>query len=185
MEYFKLEQCELQSTRDPPLVELDKISQVEDGRQSPTQHPPSNTMADTTKDDHYTGTLTAAVIVVITTNSIALYNAVELLLLIFVTFKHWGGFYFWSLLIASFGNIPYSLGYLMSYFHLTVVPLGLAFNNVGWWLMVTGQSFVLYSRLHLVESDRRVLRAVVSVSSWSYLLLHRFETSRSLQRANS
>jgi hypothetical protein len=119
-------------------------------------------MANTTKDDRYTGLLTSTVIVVITTNSISLYNAVELLLLIFVTFKQWGGFYFWSLLIASFGIIPYSLGYLMSYFRWTDVPLGLAFNNLGWWLMVTGQSFVLYSRLHLVESDRRVLRAVVS-----------------------
>lgn len=119
-------------------------------------------MASTTKDDHYTGVLTTTVIVVITTNSISLYNAIELLLLIFVTFKKWGGFYFWSLLIASFGNIPYSLGYLISYFHLTVFPVGLAFSNVGWWLMVTGQSFVLYSRLHLVLSERRVLRAVVS-----------------------
>jgi hypothetical protein len=120
-------------------------------------------MVDPTKDDHYTGILTATVIVVITTNSISLYNAIELLLLIFVTFKKWGGFYFWSLLIASFGNIPYSLGYLISYFHLTVFPVGLTFSNVGWWMMVTGQSFVLYSRLHLVLSERRILRAVVSV----------------------
>jgi hypothetical protein len=121
-------------------------------------------MADTTKDDHYNGHyLTATGIVVITTNSISLYNAIELLLLIFVTFKRYEGFYFWSLLVASFGNIPYSLGYIISYFQLTYSSVGLAINNVGWWLMVTGQSFVLYSRLHLVLNDKKILRAVVMI----------------------
>ena len=130
-------------------------------------------MADTTKNDHYNGySLTATAIVVITTNSISLYNALELLLLIFVTFTRWGGLYFWSLLIASFGNIPYSLGYLLSYFELTDSSVGLAINNVGWWLMVTGQSFVLYSRLHLVLSDRKILRAVLCMIVVDGIIFH-------------
>lgn len=129
-------------------------------------------MANTTKDDHYDGHLTSTVIVVITTNSISLYNAAELLLLIFVTFKRYEGFYFWSLLVASFGNIPYSLGYLLSYFQLTYSSVGLAINNVGWWLMVTGQSFVLYSRLHLVLSDTKLLRAVLAMIIVDAIIFH-------------
>ena len=131
-------------------------------------------MPDTTKDDTYTGALTGAVIIVICTNSISLYNAIELLVLIFVTFKRWGGFYFWSLLIASFGSIPYAVGYLFSFFYLTSFPVGLAINNFGWWTMVTGQSFVLYSRLHLVMNDPRILRAVVSplIEECTGMLIH-------------
>jgi hypothetical protein len=130
-------------------------------------------MADPTKDDHYNGHyLTATGIVVITTNSISLYNAIELLLLIFVTFKRYEGFYFWSLLVASFGNIPYSLGYVISYFQLTYSSVGLAINNVGWWLMVTGQSFVLYSRLHLVLSDKKILRAVLVMIIVDGIIFH-------------
>jgi hypothetical protein len=38
-------------------------------------------------------------------------------------------------------------------------------GTIGWWSMVTGQSIVLYSRLHLVVSNQRVLRRVLIMIS--------------------
>lgn len=57
------------------------------------------------------------VVAVIT--GIACFNVIELILLLFVTFSRWSGLYFWSLLIASFAVLPYSVGFLVLYFQLT------------------------------------------------------------------
>ncbi|KAJ5894194.1 hypothetical protein N7495_005885 [Penicillium taxi] len=90
------------------------------------------------------------------------YNAFELVVLVFVTFAQYRGLYFWSLFISSsVGLIPYSLGFLMKYFELTTATwLPVTLITIGWWCMVTGQSIVLYSRLHLVLANQRVLRRV-------------------------
>src|SRR4051794_39282523 len=77
----------------------------------------------------------------------SLYNAVELILLIFTTFNAYLGLYFWSLLVASCGVIPYTIGLLFEYFQLTSLTGGLVIDNIGWRTMITGQSVVLYSRL--------------------------------------
>jgi hypothetical protein len=83
---------------------------------------------------------------------LAMYNAVELMAAVFITFQRYHGLYFWSLLVASFGIIPYSLALVIKFFELIgnnewVSELLL---NIGWWTMVTGQSVVLWSRLHLI-----------------------------------
>jgi hypothetical protein len=109
--------------------------------------------------DH-TGALDAQAIVVITCSALALYNAIELLVLIFTTFKQWSGLYFGSLLVAGFGIIPYNLGFLISYFHLTYDSVGYTLSTYGWITMITGQSVVLYSRLHFVTRNERIMKAV-------------------------
>ena len=48
--------------------------------------------------------------------ALSIYNGLELLLLVFTTFRRFKGLYFWSLLIASFGLLPYTLGLLIMYF---------------------------------------------------------------------
>ncbi|KAJ6180401.1 hypothetical protein N7519_010862 [Penicillium mononematosum] len=80
---------------------------------------------------------------------------------------------FWSMLIASVGILPYSVGYLLKFFGVTSatwVPVTLL--TIGWWTMVTGQSFVLYSRLHLVIQNMRVLRMVRAMIIMNIFLLH-------------
>lgn len=62
-------------------------------------------------DGRWTGT---ALVVVICTG-ISISNALELLLLVVVTFKKRKGLYFWSLLVTSFSVLPYSIGYLIEY----------------------------------------------------------------------
>ncbi|KNB17788.1 hypothetical protein FOXG_15993 [Fusarium oxysporum f. sp. lycopersici 4287] len=56
---------------------------------------------------------------VIVCATLALCNAVELLTLIFMTFKRCAGLYFWSILLASFGVLPYCAGWLIVYFDIT------------------------------------------------------------------
>lgn len=48
--------------------------------------------------------------------ALSIYNGLELLLLVFTTFRRFQGLYFWSLLIASFGLLPYTVGLLIMYF---------------------------------------------------------------------
>lgn len=91
----------------------------------------------------------------------ALYNAFELLALIIATFKRRKGLYFWSILLASFGVIPYSVGWTLVHFQPTIAYVGMIIDSIGWVLLVSGQSVVLYSRLHLVLNNANILRAVL------------------------
>ncbi|KAJ5980003.1 hypothetical protein N7481_007301 [Penicillium waksmanii] len=83
-------------------------------------------------------------------SALAMYNALLLLTLIFAIFERRRGLYFWSLSLASFGIIPYCVGWLIDFFNLTPDWAGMILAQIGWTLLVSGQSMVLYSRLHLV-----------------------------------
>nr|CEG03964.1 unnamed protein product [Fusarium acuminatum CS5907] len=100
-------------------------------------------------------------VLVIVCATLALCNAAELIVLIFMTFKRREGLYFWSILLASFGVLPYCVGWLIVYFDLTHDYVGMIIDSIGWVLLVSGQSMVLYSRLHLVVTDARILRGVL------------------------
>lgn len=82
-----------------------------------------------------------------------MYNAVELLILIFFTFTKFSGLYFYSLLVSSVCVVPYALGFLFKFMMITMGNarwLAVTLITVGWYGMVTGQSIVLWSRLHLL-----------------------------------
>ena len=102
-------------------------------------------------------------VVITVTQALAFYNCFELLLLIFTTFNRWKGLYFWSLVIATLGTLSYSLGMILEYFVLgdrsTSLP-GIIFDSTGWIFMVSGQSVVLYSRLGLIVTNQKILKAV-------------------------
>lgn len=90
------------------------------------------------------------------------YNAIELIVVCFVTFRRYRGCYFWSLLVSSFSLIPHVLGYIFLLFPLGISPwLSVSFVLVPWCGMVTGQSLVLWSRLHLVLQSPNALRGVL------------------------
>lgn len=113
-------------------------------------------------NNRFDGSYNSNTLTVIVCSALALYNALELELLVFTTFHAYRGLYFWSLVLASFGIVPYVLGFMIEYFRLSWLALGIAIDTTGWTLMVTGQSVVLYSRLWLVfgGGHRRLLRAV-------------------------
>ncbi|KAH8661764.1 hypothetical protein BGZ61DRAFT_147738 [Ilyonectria robusta] len=106
-------------------------------------------------------TYDAESVMVIACSTLSLYNALELLGLIMMTFKRRKGLYFWSISLAAFGIIPYCIGLLIIHFNLTSDWVGMVIDSPGWVLLVSGQSVVLYSRLHLVLNNQRILRAVL------------------------
>ena len=70
---------------------------------------------------------------------LAMYNVLELLVLIFGTFSKFSGLYFWSLVISALGIIPYSLGFLFKYFSILTGPSrwgSVVLLTIGWYPMV-------------------------------------------------
>jgi hypothetical protein len=96
-----------------------------------------------TRNIGYTGDSLSLKIIIAFLLGLALYNAIELIVLLFVTFQRYHGLYFWSLLIAAFGIIPYSLGFIIKFFQLLdpnkdVGYVAVFFLTIGWYPMVTG-----------------------------------------------
>lgn len=90
-------------------------------------------------------------LIIIAFLSIALYNVLELTISIFRTFRRHSSLYFWSVLLSAWGMIPYCAGFILKFFYPNSDKLvSLTLIAVAWPLMVTGQSLVLYSRLHLI-----------------------------------
>ena len=103
---------------------------------------------------------------------LAMYNAVELSVMIFLTFKRYSGLYFWSLLISGLGIIPYALGFLLKFMEITTGNLkwlAVFFLSIGWYPMITGQSLVLWSRLHLIVTGERGDR-IIKYTKWMIII---------------
>lgn len=103
--------------------------------------------------------------------AIGCYNAFEVGVTSFDTFKRYRGLYFWSMQVASWGillhAVPAQLRYVSQAASLpTCIPFIL-----GWYAMVTGQAVVLYSRLHLVVADIRRLRWVLWMIIINFMVL--------------
>lgn len=109
-------------------------------------------------DQPWRGEWTATALVVILCTGISISNAVELLLLVLITFKRRSGLYFWSLIITSFSVLPYSVGFFIAYINIRPHLLGDILNNIGWAVLITGQSIVLYSRLGLLLQSKKTMR---------------------------
>lgn len=107
---------------------------------------------------------TARTSILVAMLTLAIYMSILVDLKTLTTFKRRNTLYFWSLLITSWGIISHSLGIVLKWF-VGSCPweVHTAFASFGWWGMVTGQSLVLYSRLHLVVRDQRILRAVLAM----------------------
>ncbi|GAB7352091.1 hypothetical protein MBLNU459_g2591t1 [Dothideomycetes sp. NU459] len=89
---------------------------------------------------------------------LAMYNAIELTFMIFLAFNRYRGLYFWSLLLSGLGIIPYALGFLLKFFEITQGSskwLAVFLLTIGWYPMITGESIVLWSRLHLIVSGEK------------------------------
>ena len=95
-------------------------------------------------------------------SGVALYNSLELVILVFATFKRYNSLYFWSIFLSTVAIIPYTLGLLFKFFGVIPIDLiSVTFVVIGWHFMVTGQSVVMYSRLHLVSSNQLLSRGVL------------------------
>ncbi|KAL7788257.1 hypothetical protein V8C37DRAFT_404447 [Trichoderma ceciliae] len=94
--------------------------------------------------------------------SLALYNVGELVCHIAVTFKRFRGLYCWSFLVATLGIALNAVGFLLRAIGGSLSSyIYTALGIVGWAAMVTGQSLVLYSRLHIVLPRERLIRGIL------------------------
>lgn len=109
----------------------------------------------------YQGNSFAVKALIVFGSGLAMYNAVELIILAFIIFSHYHSLYFWSFMASSIGIIPYSMGLLFKSFGIlrAIRPSArwgsVVLISVGWVAMVTGQSLVLWSRLHLIVTGER------------------------------
>ncbi|KAH7142652.1 hypothetical protein B0J13DRAFT_526107 [Dactylonectria estremocensis] len=105
--------------------------------------------------------------------SISMYNVIELNILILTTFKKRNSLYFWSFLVATNGIVPHAIGFLLkNVLFSDNFMLFITLISVGWVMMVTGQSLVLYSRLHLILWNRFYRRLVLAMIITNALILH-------------
>lgn len=105
--------------------------------------------------------------------SLAWFFALEIIFRALWTFKRYKGLYFWSLQASSLGIILHALAFLIKFFEFQANIIGVnVLITIGWWFMVTGQSLVLYSRLHLLTVDNRRLRWVLYMIVTDAILFH-------------
>ena len=107
---------------------------------------------------------------------IAIYNVLELIVLIQTFFKRHSGLYYFSLLVSTFGIFFHALSNLLKFYELNNSMPGYTIANtivawISWVAMVTGQSVVLWSRLHLVVQSlwTRWVLVIIIVNA---LILH-------------
>jgi hypothetical protein len=103
--------------------------------------------------------------------AISLWLVLDLLIQIHLTFKKYGGTYYFCILLTTLGIAMHSIAFTLKLFVPGVegVAVGEVGKNVGttalakigWVLNTTGFSMVLWSRLGLVVGSRRVLRGVL------------------------
>ena len=93
---------------------------------------------------------------------VAWYIAIELNIRLFFLFKRRRGLYFWSCALCSWGVLTQPLTIILADFEVvTDLYVSIILIYLSWWIMVIPQSFVLYSRLHLVMRDDKHLRWVL------------------------
>ena len=113
-----------------------------------------------------------ALVAIITFISLAIYNVVELTFIILATFKSRRTLYFWSFVVATWGIAVHGVGFLVKDLGIPLGYLYTALICLGWYGMVTGQSVVLYSRLHIVVHNHTVLRAVLVMIIVDAIICH-------------
>jgi hypothetical protein len=124
----------------------------------------------TTGDSNGSAPLSAAIVSFMV---LSLYNAIELDVIIFSTFKHRRGLYFWSFVAATNGIVPHSIGFLLkNVLNSHTFGLYITLVAIGWVPMVTGQSLVLYSRLHLIFWNTFWLHMVLAMIIFNAFVLH-------------
>jgi hypothetical protein len=113
-----------------------------------------------------------AVIEIVSMFSIGAYNALETVFITFEIVKNYRSLYFWSMQVASWGILVHALPTMACFLsHAPSLPMSVPFL-IGWYAMVTGQSVVLYSRLHLVVLDVSKVRWVLWMIIVNACILH-------------
>ncbi|KAL4903334.1 hypothetical protein BDW74DRAFT_179753 [Aspergillus multicolor] len=92
---------------------------------------------------------------------------VEIILSLFMVFKRRRGLYFWSCALGALGVILQPLFIILADFRVWTDPVpSIVMIYLTWFILVVPQSWVLYSRLHLLMSSAKTLRGI----KWALIL---------------
>ncbi|KAH7302964.1 hypothetical protein B0I35DRAFT_403006 [Stachybotrys elegans] len=99
-------------------------------------------------------------------------NCAEIPIMVLYTFRRYTGLYFWSIIVADLGTVIYAIVNLLRLFALAPNTLMSVLLALSWWGMVTGQSVILYSRLHLVVYNKKKTRGVLIMIITNFFIIH-------------
>ena len=100
-------------------------------------------------------------------------NVADLNWIMFSLFKTRRSLYFWSFFASTWGVFFHQLGFLFRDFQIVSnAAVYSAIISLGWIAMVTGQSLVLYSRLHLLVHKQTILRLILAMIIANALICH-------------
>lgn len=103
----------------------------------------------------------------------AMWNAISVVPMILLTFKRYWTLYFWSIALSNLGVVICATEQIMSVAVPGIDPMLIAIITcVGWPLMVTGQSLVLYSRLHMLFVGKTSLRWLLGMITCNGIVIH-------------
>ncbi|KAI5866799.1 integral membrane protein [Durotheca rogersii] len=95
---------------------------------------------------------------------ISWYVGIEINISLFMLFKRWSGLYFWSCALGSWGVILQPLFIVLADFGIwSNLSASISMIYLTWLIMVVPQSWVLYSRLHLIMHGEKMLRWIMVV----------------------
>ncbi|KAH7384126.1 hypothetical protein DE146DRAFT_792527 [Phaeosphaeria sp. MPI-PUGE-AT-0046c] len=116
---------------------------------------------------------TGLMVVFISFAAVAIWSTIPLTIRLFTLLKRHSGLYFWSVLITSWGLCIRQIGILASYLARQCPwVLRLILAQVGWVMMVTGFSLVIYSRLSIIVQSRRTRRFVLAMIIFNGVIWH-------------
>ncbi|KAL8737021.1 MAG: hypothetical protein Q9181_002108 [Wetmoreana brouardii] len=133
---------------------------------SPRHHAPDGGVTGALPYDPYEYTVMAAC------TAVAWIFSLELILAVAFTLRRQSDCYFWAVLVSAAGCIIHALGFVLKFLVGTSWLVDLAFIGIGWVAMVSGQSFVLWSRLHLVVRNPYIIRGVLAAIIIDGFALH-------------
>jgi hypothetical protein len=121
------------------------------------------------------------VLAVIGSVGIAVFNSFELFITIFLTFRRRTGIYFYSMIGSTGGVFIYSIFVLLLVLESINNYISVGLINLAWYFMVTGQALVLYSRLHLILCNARMLKWILVMIIINGVVCHPIETGLSMK----
>lgn len=105
--------------------------------------------------------------------AVALWLSIEITIYTWFRFKQHKTLYFWSILITTWGVAMYTVLLIIMFFIPGANNIGTTvLVEVAWVANTTGFSFVLYSRLHLVLYNSKLLSCVVAAIIINGILFH-------------
>jgi hypothetical protein len=106
--------------------------------------------------------------------ALSFWTSIELLFLVYTTFKRYTGLYFWSIIVTTVAIIINTTALILrSFASRCCSPLFIALLvKLSWIGMVVGFPLVIWSRLHIVVNNPRILKYTLAMVIFNAVVWH-------------